>query len=243
MNERRNLNCHHHHPIITTSRVPRGCYHWQAHPFLARPSHAQALRARQCGSGSGGSQGQASSWLPGSRAPEEEEGRRKRGVRSRERLVRLPPGGQLPPASVTSSFGGRSAGLGGAGDAPSGLRPGLPQWDSAPGCSCAQSRRRARPRRRRPGPGSGGASPGERRPSLPSWRPVGPWWPEPPRAASWPCCSWFPPRSGCRRRSRVSGASVAGGGLGLEGSSAGGSRGCSLHPAESCPVPPTAARV
>lgn len=170
---------------------------------------------------------------------------------SRELRVRLQPRGQQPPGSATSSFGGRRAGLSWAGREmpPAGwARP--PQWDSVPGSRFAQSRRGAQPRRRRPGPGSGGAAPAEGKPSLPSWRPAGPWCLAPaaaarcrglPGAASWPCCSWSPPRSGCRRRSRVSGVRPEGGGLGLKGPSAGGSRGRRLHPAESCSIWPTAA--
>lgn len=100
-----------------------------------------------------------------------------------------------------------------------------------PGRGCAQSQALRSAAEEAAGRGGGGgAARAEGKPSLPSWRPAGPSWPAPAAAArgrglsgaaSWPCCSRSPRRSGCRRRSWVSGARPVGGGLGLEGQRAG----------------------
>lgn len=59
-------NYHHYQSILTVLRVPRGCYHWHAHPFPAGPPRAQALWEDRDTRGSGRSQGQVPSRLPGS---------------------------------------------------------------------------------------------------------------------------------------------------------------------------------
>lgn len=149
------------------------------------------------------------------------------------RPVRLHPRGQPPPGR-DFLLGGRRAGRGGAGRG--GRRPRRAGPRAAPMRFGAGPRLFPVPAPRSAAEeaggrgGGGGAARAKEEPSLPSWRPAGPWWPAPAAAArrrgrlgaaSWPCCSLSPRRSGCRRRSWVSGARPAGGALGLEGTARG----------------------
>lgn len=138
--------------------------------------------------------------------------------------VRLHPGSPPPPESHFL-LGGRRAGR--VTDAPAELGPGRPNEIRCPAAAAPSPRRCARPqrsgrpgRRRRPCARRGKAEPAKlapgggrrgRRPRrLRAGRGLS-------GAASWPCCSRSPRRSGRRRRSWVSGARPVGGGLGLEG--------------------------
>lgn len=161
---------------------------------------------------------------------------------------RLHPGGPPPPGSHFL-LGGRRVGRGRRRPRRAGPRAAPMRFGARPRLRPVQALRSAA--EEGAGRGGGGAARAKGKPSLPSWRPAGPWWPAPAAAArrrglsgaaSWPCCSRSPRRSGCRRRSWVSGARPAGGGLGLEGQRAGGSRSCSLC-LESRSLRPMAARV
>lgn len=168
--------------------------------------------------------------------------------RKTELPVRLHSGGPPPPGSHFL-LGGRRAGRGRRRPRRAGPRAAPMRFGARPRLRPVQALRLAA--EEAAGRGGGGAARAKGKPSLPSWRPAGPWWPAPAAAArrrglsgaaSWPCCSRSPRRSGCRRRSWVSGARPVGGGLGLEGQRAGESRSRSLR-LESRSLQPMAARV